>query len=323
MPQFSIQTDPPTTAASLDPALKAALEGAPPVRPYEKMTITVVRALVEGRILASPKRNHPVARVVDREIPGPLGLIPVRIYTPEGDGRFPLVVFYHGGGWVLGTLDTHDDFCRSLASRGGAVVVSVGYRLAPEHPYPIPLRDCYAALEWVAKHAVEIRGDASRLAVAGDSAGGNLAAAVALKARDSKGPKLGLQVLLYPITNCNFDTASYHENATGMGLTRETMMFYWKSYAPRERDSTDAHASPLRARTLKGVAPALVITAHFDPLRDDGLAYAARLAAEGVEVRCTDYLEMNHGFALMGTEYAAAARALDEIAGEIRRVLVK
>ena len=309
---------PPGGAPALEPRLKAALAAAPPARQYREMKLADVRDLVNRRLLSTPKRGDRVARVQDRKIPGPRGPILLRVYTPAGREPFPVIVFLHGGGWILGTLDTHDDYCRSLSNRAGAVVVSVDYRLAPEYRFPSPLDDSYAALQWSAVHAGEIGGDGARLAVAGDSAGGNLAAAAALMARDKGGPKIALQVLLYPATNDAFDTASAHQNASGFGLSRDAMIYFWGNYLGKPSDAENPYASPLRARDLRGLPRALVITAQFDPLRDDGLAYAARLHRAGVPVRCTNYLDMNHGFALFGAVYESARKAMEEAVGELR-----
>ncbi len=309
---------PPGAAPALEPRLRAALAAAPPPRPYREMKLAEVRDLVNRRILSTPRRGDRVARVQDRLIPGPRGSVPVRVYTPDGKGPFPVIVFLHGGGWILGNLDTHDDYCRSLSNRAGAVVVSVDYRLSPENRFPAPLEDCYAALQWSAAHAAEVGGDRARLAVAGDSAGGNLSAAVALMARDKGGPKLALQVLLYPATNDASDTASAHQNASGFGLSRDAMIYFWGNYLGKPSDGENPYASPLRAKDLGGLPRALVITAQFDPLRDDGMAYAARLSRAGVPVRCTNYLDMNHGFALFGAVYESARKAMEEVVRELR-----
>jgi acetyl esterase len=317
-PESYLRTWPPSQAPAIEPRLKAALDAAPPRRPYGEMKIAEVRTLVNRRLNSIPKRGDQVARVENRTFPRPAGALPVRIYTPPGKGPFPVLIYLHGGGWVLGNLDTHDDYCRSLASRASAVVVSVDYRLAPEHPFPAPLNDSYEALKWAAATAASFGGDASRLAVAGDSAGGNLAAATALMARDKGGPKLAIQVLIYPALNYGFETASAHQNASGFGLSRDDMIFYWNRYLARPGDAGNPYASPLRAKDLRGLPRALVITAQFDPLRDDGLAYAARLARDGVPVRCTNYLDMNHGFALSGAIYESARKAMDEVAAELK-----
>jgi len=244
-----------------------------------------------------PFPAEPVADVAEREIPGPAGPVPVRIYTPEGEEPRPAVVFFHGGGWVIGNLDTHDGTARKLANAAGAVVVSVDYRLAPEHPYPAAAEDCYAATRWVAEHgAAELGVARGRLAVAGDSAGGNLAAVVSLMARDRGGPALAFQLLVYPVTDPDFERASYRENAEGYLLTRDVMEWFWDQYVPEAERRHDPYAAPLRAPDLSGLPPALVVTAEYDPLRDEGEAYARRLEEAGVRVRCRRYPGMIHGF---------------------------
>jgi len=244
-----------------------------------------------------PFPAEPVADVAEREIPGPAGPVPVRIYTPEGEEPRPAVVFFHGGGWVIGNLDTHDGTARKLANAAGAVVVSVDYRLAPEHPYPAAAEDCYAATRWVAEHgAAELGVAPGRLAVAGDSAGGNLAAVVSLMARDRGGPALAFQLLVYPVTDPDFERASYRENAEGYLLTRDVMEWFWDQYVPEAERRHDPYAAPLRAPDLSGLPPALVVTAEYDPLRDEGEAYARRLEEAGVRVRCRRYPGMIHGF---------------------------
>ena len=283
------------------------------------MTPAEARAWFEKRIASVPKLNDPVAKVENRTIPAPGGKLPLRVYTPKGRGPFPILLWFHGGGWVLGSLDTGEDPCRSLCSRAGAVVVSVDYRLAPEHKFPAALEDCYAALKWCSERAGEINGDGKRLAVAGDSAGGNLAAATALYARDKHGPLVALHVLIYPALNNNLDTASYHEFASDFGLTREAMAYCWKSYLAKPQDGSNPYACPLLAKDLKGVSPALIVVANFDVLRDDGEAYAARLKQSGVPVQCTRYLSMNHGFVRYGGVYEPAKRAMDEIAAALKK----
>ncbi len=240
----------------------------------------------------------------------------MRVYTPEGEGPFPLLVYFHGGGWVLGNLDTHDPLCRALANESGCVVVSVDYRLAPEHRFPAAVEDCYAAAGWVAANAALLKGDPKRVAIGGDSAGGNLAAAVALKAQDQGGPALAYQLLLYPITNYSFDTVSYRENARGYLLSREDMVWYWDHYLGPEGEGLDPYASPLRAEDLRGLPPALVITAEYDPLRDEGEAFAARLAAAGVPVTATRYDGLVHGFLRFARAMGQGRRALEQI-GEV------
>ena len=290
-----------------------------PGPPLDAMPMNEARVLREGMMLQRPRRDEPVARVEDWMIPGSGLGIPARVYTPSGKvGPHPILVFFHGGGWVFGTLETHGDICRTLCHRSGSLVVSVDYRRAPEHRFPTALEDCCAAVRWCAGHAAEIGGDPTRLAVAGDSAGGNLAAAVALRVRDEGGPTLALQVLIYPVTNCAFDTASYHQYASGYGLTRDMMRYFWKSYLSRPADANHPAASPLQAADLTGLPPALVLTAQYDVLRDEGEAYAARLAQAAVPVRCTRYLEMNHGFVQLGALCEPALQGLMEIAESVR-----
>lgn len=319
--QNYLHTHPAAKAIPIDPKLKAALDSTPPSPPFDQIPVTELRRQRNERIASAPKMNDKVARAGDRTIPGPHGKIPIRVYTPEGGGPFPLLLYFHGGGWVLGNIETHDDYCRSLSARGRAVVVSVDYRLAPEHKFPVPLDDCFAATQWAASNGAALGADTSRMGVAGDSAGGNLAAGVALMARDQGGPRLGLQLLLYPVTNSQAETASYHENGTGYGLTRDAMLFFWKSYLAQPADGANGYASPLRATRLASLPRTLILTAQYDPLRDDGVAYAARLSQAGVAVRCTNYLDMNHGFALWGSVYDSARRALDEVAAEVKAAL--
>lgn len=316
-------TVPPTRSVPLDPKLKDALEAANTLPPLEKMTAVEARAAIEERLAKIPKLNEKVAHVDNRQIPGKDGMIPVRIYTPEGKRPFPTLLYIHGGGWTVGSLDTHDDLCRSICHRAHCLVVSVGYRLAPETKFPGALDDCYAALEWCAKHATEFGGDSKRLAIAGDSAGGHLTACTSLYARDHKGPKIVQQVLIYPVTNHAFDTASYHQNATGYGLNRVRMMWYWNHYLAKPEDGKSPYASPLQAKDLRGLPPAFILTAEFDPLRDDGEAYAARLHNAGVPVQCRHYLDMNHGFLQFGASYAQAKHGLQAVADSLQQAFGK
>ena len=307
----------------LDPQVKVILDATPEMPEFDTMDATEVRAAMAGGDALSPGEPLPVARVEDRTIPGPDGELPVRIYWPEGTGPFPIVVFFHGGGWVICDLDTHDGQARSLCKGAGAVVVSVDYRLAPEHSFPAGPEDCYAATCWAAENAGEIDGDASRIAVAGDSAGGNLSAVVALMARDRGGPALSFQLLIYPVTNHDFTTASYVENATGYFLTTSSMQWFWRQYL---KDPTDAHnpyAAPMQAEDLSGLPPALCITAEFDPLRDEGEAYAARLREAGVAVTTSRYDGVIHGFFGMGALIERANDAVDEACAALRAALAR
>jgi acetyl esterase len=312
-------TFPPSPVVPLHPAIRAMLDAEIPGLPFDRMTVQELRQRREALMLSRPMRNESVERVENRMIDTAGATIPLRIYRPTGGNeRLPILVFFHGGGWVMGTLDTHDDVCRTLASRSGVLVVAVDYRRAPEYRFPAPLQDCCAAVRWCADHGAEIGGDGGKLAVAGDSAGGNLAAAVALRFRDDGRPDVRLQALIYPVANCGFDTASYHRYAQGFGLTRDMMRYFWTSYLAKPTDGHDAFASPLQADDLSRLPPALVLTAQYDVLRDEGEAYAARLAQAGVPVRCTRYLEMNHGFIGLAALCDPALHALVEMADFLR-----
>jgi acetyl esterase len=259
--------------------------------------------------------GEPVANVEDRNISGPAGEIPIRIYTPAGSGPFPVVVFFHGGGFVIGNRDTHDPVCRELANAAGTVVVSVDYRLAPEHPFPAAPEDCFAATRWVYEHASEFAGDPERLAVAGDSAGGNLAAVVPLMARDAGGPPIRAQILVYPATELSMSHPSIEENGVGYLLTAADMRWFMGHYKP---DVDDPRASPIKAGDLSGLPPALVITGEYDPLRDEGEAYAERLREAGVPVVLSRYDGQIHGFFQLKSLIDAATKAMDECAGVLR-----
>jgi acetyl esterase len=252
-----------------------------------------------------------VETVADASIDSPDGPLRVRIYAARADGGSrPALVYLHGGGWVVGSIESHDPVCRRLAARTPCVVVSVDYRLAPEHPFPAGLEDAWAATEWVASHASELGAD--RIAVGGDSAGGNLAAVVALRARD-RGLPLALQVLIYPVIDADLDSPGYREHGEGLNLTRAKMAWYWERYL-RGTDPFAPEASPLRAPGLSGVAPALVQTAEYDPLVYEGEAYAAALEAAGVPVALTRYDGQIHGFTRLAALCPRAFDALDEIA---------
>ena len=244
---------------------------------------------------------EPVETVRDLSIKGPGGGIPVRLYVPEGELPFPILVWFHGGGWIRGSIDGSDPICRRLANAVGCSVVSATYRLAPEDPFPAAVEDAYAALEWAANNPHAVRGDPDRLAVGGKSAGGTQAAVAALMARDRGGPDVDFQVLGAPVTDYSFDTVSYRENAEGYGLTRRAMEYNWDTYLQNPIHGKHPYAAPLQARDLSGLPPAMVLTAGFDPLRDDGVAYAERLRDAGVETEHRNYPEMIHG--LLGSAY--------------------
>ena len=254
-----------------------------------------------------------VAHVEDRDVDG----IRVRIYRPEAEAPLPALVFFHGGGWVVGTIESHDPLTRAIAARTPAVVVSVDYRLAPEHPFPAAADDAWTATQWVAANASELGADPARLVVAGDSAGGNLAAVVALRAREA-GLPLALQVLIYPVTDADLDSSGYVRLGEGLNLTRAKMEWYWEQYLGG-RDGAHPHASPLRADNLAGVAPALVQTAEYDALADEAAAYVRRLEAAGVPAKLTEYEGQIHGFVRLRTYCGEQAdAAVDEIVDAIR-----
>jgi acetyl esterase len=304
----------------LDPQARTFLDQFPPMPDFDSIPLDALRAGFAQGVL-SPGEPEPVAHVENRTIPGPDGEIGVRIYRPASRAKLPALVYFHGGGFVLCNLDTHDGTCRSLANGAGAVVVSVDYRLAPEHRFPAAPEDCYAAAQWVSRNAAEIGADPTRIAVGGDSAGGNLAAVVALMARDRGAPPLRFQLLIYPVTDFAFDTASYRDNAEGYFLTTGMMKWFWSQYLADPAAGAQAYASPLRARDLRGLPPALCITAGYDPLRDEGEAYACRLADAGVAATTSRYDGMFHGFFGMQAQLDAAKRAVAEASDALRKGL--
>jgi acetyl esterase len=276
--------------------------------------------------MQAPVPPLPVGSVEDRTLPGPAGEIPVRVYQPDAGrrkrrARRPGLVFFHGGGWVIGGIDSHDQTCRELCSRVGACVVAVDYRLAPETRFPGAAEDCFSATRWVAQNAEALGVDPTRLAVAGDSAGGNLAAAVCLMARHRHGPALRFQLLVYPVTDADFERASYRENAEGYLLSRASMQWFWNHYVPDAADRASPYAAPLRSASHADLPPALVITAEFDPLRDEGEAYAEALTNAGVPATCTRYHGMIHGFFGFASVVDQAKRALDEASAALREAL--
>ena len=262
--------------------------------PLNEMSVADARAAYRGVVAQCGLPAEDVVDVTDRAVPGPHGDIPIRIYTPAGSGAFPVLVYFHGGGWVIGDLDVVDGPCRLIANRAHAVVVSVDYRLAPEHPFPAAVDDAVAATRWVADNAALLNIDPERIAVGGDSAGGNLAAVVALDARDNGGPGLVGQVLLYPATEFERATDSARENGKDYFLTSALLDWFGGYYAA---DPTDVRASPLRATDFSGLPAAYVVTAEYDPLRDEGEAYAARLQGAGVPVELRRYDGQIHAFA--------------------------
>jgi len=284
---------------------------------YHTLSPKEARQLFKETRPASTPQPPAIGAVRDLSADG----VPLRVYRPAGvpvGTRLPALVYFHGGGWVIGDLDTHDTLCRQLTAEAGIVVVSVDYRLAPEHKFPVAADDAWTATKWVATHAAEIGVDATKLAVGGDSAGGNLAAVMALQARDAGGPRLSLQVLNYPVTDVGAETQSYRDLADGYMLTRDGMRWFIAHYLGKPQDAQDWRASPIRATSFAGVAPALVITAGYDPLRDEGDAYAQKLRAAGVNVDHVSYGGMVHGFIPMGKLIDTGNRAVTLIAGSLR-----
>ena len=293
--------------------------------PITELTVADARAGLKALLTPS---DEAVAAIAEFDIPGGDGQpVRARAYTPRDApmdariGALPLLVWLHGGGWVTGDLDSHDATCRALANTSGCKIVAIDYRLAPEHKFPAGLNDCYAAIAWLAAHGEAIGIDPRRIAVAGDSAGGNLAAAVALMARDRGGPALAFQLLVYPVTHHAFATPSYRDFGDGHLLTLEGMRWNWNHYLPDATAGLDPLASPLLAPDLRGLPPALVILAECDPLCSEGEAYARRLADAGVPVECKRYDGMLHAFFTLGQVFDDGQAAVEYAGGVLRRAL--
>ncbi|MBK5354909.1 alpha/beta hydrolase [Pseudomonas sp. TH41] len=265
--------------------------------------------------------GDPMVEVRNLKVAGAVGELDARLYRPFEDDNLPLLVFFHGGGFIMGNLDTHDNLCRSLASQAEAVVVSIAYRLAPESQFPAAPLDCYAATCWLVEHAAELGIDGRRLALAGDSAGGNLALAVSRLAAQRQGPKVSYQCLFYPVTDARCDSQSYEDFAEGYFLSAAMMYWFWQQYLPDAGLGDDPLASPLHADRLADLPPTTLITAEFDPLRDEGEAFARRLVQAGVSVRLQRCEGMIHGFISMAPFVERAAQALSDAAADLRRAL--
>jgi acetyl esterase len=292
--------------------------------PYHQLSPKEARQMFRDTRPASTPPAPQIGPVRDIAADGPAGPIPLRIYRPAAvsdSQRLPALVFFHGGGWVIGDLETHDVACRQVTAEAGVSVIAVDYRLAPEHKFPAAVDDAWAATRWIVAHADELGIDATRLAVGGDSAGGNLAAVVALLARDAGTPRISLQILTYPVTDLLTESQSYADLADGYMLTRESMRWFKAHYLAKAEDAADWRVSPLRAPSLAGLPPALVITAGYDPLGDEGEAYARRLREAGVTVDAVCFGGMIHGFVPMGGLIETAFRAVTLIAGSLRYAL--
>ena len=307
---------------SLDPQARALLDAAKASGAPEMWELTPDQARAEYlRRTERVRADVDIYRVEDRQIPGPVQPIKVRIYTPQASqehASLPVLVWYHGGGFVIGDLDSHDSACRALANKTECLVVAVDYRLAPEHKFPGAVEDCEAALHWVAAHATELGGDPGRIAVGGDSAGGNLAAVVALLAREKGGPKLCFQLLIYPCVAPEPETPSHNQFAEGYLLTRKTITWFFKQYLRSSKDTLDPRYAPLEEKDLSSLPPSLVIVAGFDPLRDEGVDYAKALIEAGNKVTLANYEGMIHGFYLMGGMVDKANQAIEESARHLK-----
>jgi acetyl esterase len=291
----------------------------PPLDPT--ISGTEMRKKVEeaaAKVMPAAGDPEPVGEVINRTVPGPGGDIPIRIYKPAAPAGVPIAAFFHGGGFVLCDLDSHDGICRAICNAAPAVIVAVDYRRAPESRYPAAVDDCYAVTLWAFEHAEELGADPAQLSVIGDSAGGNLAAAVALMARDRSAPPLVGQVLVYPMLDWNGDTASHRETGDDYYLKHEEVMYYWGEYLADPSQGREPYASPSFAGDFSGLAPALIATAEFDPLRDEGEAYADSLAAAGVSATKHRYDGMFHSFFSFMGVLPAATELRDEIAAFLR-----
>lgn len=309
----------------LNPQVKGFLEtlAAAGAQPFHTMEPPQCRVAINMLMKMMPPSAAQIAGARDTRIAGPAGELKLRIYTPNGKGPFPILMYFHGGGFVIGDLDTFDSLCRETCAGAGVVVVSVDYRLAPEHPFPAASDDCLAATRWAAAHAAEINGDAGRIGVSGDSAGGNLATVTALRLRDEGGPALKAQLLVYPVVDADPDAyPSMTENAEGYLLSRKDMEWFVGHYVKDAAALTSTVLRPLKAESLKGLPPALVITAEFDPLRDEGNAYAAKLEAAGVAVESKCYEGAIHGFYTFFGGLILGRQAVDQGIAWLKRNLV-
>ena len=305
----------------LDPQAKALFDflGLTELAPLETLTAQEARARFEA--LAEARRQmatEPVDQVRDLLISGPGDDIPVRTYSPKAQSPLPALIYFHGGGWVLGDLESHDHVCRALANSVPCAVISVDYRLAPEHKFPAAVDDSYAATQWIANHAGDLGVDPSRIAVGGDSAGGNLAAVVSQIARDRGDPNIIYQLLIYPGTDMQMSMPSINENADGPLLTKAAMLWFVNHYLRSEGDRTDPLASPLLASNLRGLPPAFILTAECDPLRDEGEAYGRRLEEAGVAAEVQRYDGMPHGFFSFGAALDGGRRAFADTIARLR-----
>ena len=280
--------------------------------------VDVIRRNTQGRVVTSGPVEA-IQEISNRFIPGPTADLPIRIYRPTTDTNAPAIIYFHGGGWVLNFLDIYDASLARLANQTGAVIISVNYQKAPEHPFPVPFDDCYETLLWSIANAENLGIDENRIGIAGDSAGANLASGVAIKARDNN-VALAFQILIYPCNDRSFETNSYKENATGYGLSTQAMQWFWDQYLQGASHDENAYAIPMRAASFKGLAPAIIITAQYDPLLDDGEKYAELLQGDGVPVIYRSYEGMIHGFFSNMAITPTAQEAIDFVASEVKKI---
>ena len=306
----------------IDPKLRAHLDSLPPAPLIDQVTPDLLRARIAQLIAGLNFPDLPKIPTRDTHIPGPAGNIPARIYSPETKAPAPVIVHFHGGGWVVGSLDTHDPFCRYLSELARAVIISVDYRLAPEHKFPAAIEDAEAATRWALDHAAELGGNPQRVFVSGDSAGGNLAAAVAQLLAEKAG--LRGQILLFPITDATPEKyPSYEQNAKGYGLERANMEWFLNQYLGGQASRNDLRAAPILAKDLGKLPPALIMTGEYDVLRDEGMVYAARLREAGVDVTHFHFSEMHHNFPvwpLTVAEFPQSYEAREKIANWVRKI---
>lgn len=308
----------------IDPQIQEALDAMAKLDlpAMETLAPEAARTQMEDLVKARGIEPEPVGGVEELLLPGPGGAIPSRLYRPirAADGPLPVLVYYHGGGHVIGSLDTHDGVARALSNHGECAVLSVNYRKAPEHVFPAAVEDAFAAVQWAGEKGGEAGLDTGRIAVGGDSAGGNLAAVVALMARDADGPRLALQVLVYPIADYACDADSYRTYGSGYGpLTEELMFYFQRYYLSDAKDMNDWRASPIKASSHAGLAPALIIAAEYDVLHDDAVAYAETLRGAGIPVTYSEYPGLIHAFFSMPSTIDATARAHAEVGAALRQ----
>ena len=306
--------------AELHPQCRAFLDLDPDAPELWKISVYEGRAGGHTPVDFSGPIDHSV-KMSHRYFTGPTADLPITIYRPEGEGPFNGMVYFHGGGWVFNDISKYDAQLTAMAKLTNSVIVSVNYQKAPEHKFPIPFNDCYAAFEWTVAHASELEINPAKIGIGGDSAGGNLASAVALKIRDVGKDHLAYQWLIYPCNGVNFETPSYIQNATGYGLTKAAMIWLWEQYLNDEADRANPYAVPLNATDYSGLAPAVIITAGFDPLHDDGEIYKEKLVAAGVPVAFRDYPGMIHGFFNYGSYIDEGITVREYFAEEINRIL--